>query len=429
MTVASQQPVPTTKLTGRDLYKHMGSPKKIVAPMVDQSELAWRRLSRQLGADLCYTPMFHAKQFATVEKYRAQMFDALDGDKTADRPLVVQFCANDPETLLQAAKFVEDHCDAVDLNLGCPQNIAKKGKYGSFLQDDWDLIYKLINILHVNLSVPVTAKIRMFTSKERTLEYAKMILSAGAQILTVHGRTREMKGQQTGLADWSIIRYLRDNLPPDTVIFANGNLLYHEDISRCLEATGADAVMSAEGNLHNPALFCQPLSYSTSIPAHEDIDVLYPRLDILLRRYFNVLKDTPGEASRIAAKSHLFRILRPFLGIHIDVRAEVAALHKQSPIEDFATITEHVEKIVHNLLLDQNNRERDIVRRSHQPLDDSGAVYKDIPYWRAQPYFKPVSGQILYGGKRKLEESAEIPDNADKREKLQVVSTKQAASS
>jgi len=145
--------------------------------------------------------------------------------------------------------------DAVDLNLGCPQGIARKGHYGAFLQEDQELIYSLINKLHTELEIPVTAKIRILETREKTLEYARNVLKAGASILTVHGRTREMKGHKTGLADWSVIRFLREQLPKETVLFANGNILRKEDITRCLEETGADGVMSAEGNLYDPAIF------------------------------------------------------------------------------------------------------------------------------------------------------------------------------
>ena len=261
---------------------------------------------------LAYTPMFHARMFLETVKFRDHHFqptrtglavpvpqDAetaaldlyLDGNPAFDRPLIVQFCANKPDELLEAAKYVQPYCDAVDLNLGCPQGIARKGHYGAFLQEDWDLVYKLINTLHVKLDVPVTAKIRILESKERTLEYARKILLAGASILTVHGRQRDQKGHKTGVADWSVIRYLRDNLPPDTVLFANGNILRHEDISSCLEKTGADGIMSAEGNLHDPTIFAKRPPVDAEGREYwrgRDGRGGY-RLDGVFRRYMNIL--------------------------------------------------------------------------------------------------------------------------------------------
>ncbi|RMZ86563.1 hypothetical protein DV736_g6207, partial [Chaetothyriales sp. CBS 134916] len=269
-----------SKLHGRAFYESLGSPKLILAPMVDRSEFAWRLLTRSYLDEarsrslLAYTPMFHGRLFGEHVTMRDEHFQPtrkslvskdksdetawLDGNPDMDRPLFVQFCANKPDELLEAAKYVAPYCDAVDLNLGCPQGIAKAGHYGSFLQEDWEAVYALVNRLHTELSVPVTAKIRILDTRERTLEYAKMILSAGASILTVHARRREQKGHNAGVADWSIIRYLRNNLPPETVLFANGNILNSADIDACIAVTGVDGVMSAEGNLSDPTIFAAP---------------------------------------------------------------------------------------------------------------------------------------------------------------------------
>ena len=90
--------------------------------MVEQSELAYRLLCRRYNAQLCYTPMLHAERFSRDPSYRAAQFQTCP----ADRPLVAQFCGHDAATLLAACRLVEGQVDAVDLNLGCPENIAKK---------------------------------------------------------------------------------------------------------------------------------------------------------------------------------------------------------------------------------------------------------------------------------------------------------------
>ncbi|ORY16383.1 hypothetical protein BCR34DRAFT_104671 [Clohesyomyces aquaticus] len=327
------------KLHGRAFYESIGSPKIVLAPMVEQSEFvrisplhrgapawltvcsqAWRVLTRSFlppseqASLLAYTPMFHSKMFAEMPKYRDSHFQPLttaipspvdpyhisqlpesdrhlDGNPKHDRPLFVQFCSNDPSDLFKAAQHVAPFCDAVDLNLGCPQGIAKRGNYGAFLQEDWGLIASMIGRLHKELDVPVTAKMRILETKEKTLEYAKTILEAGASIITVHGRRREQKGHNTGLAEWSVIRYLRQNLPNDTVIFANGNILQHEDIGKCLHETGADGVMSAEGNLYDPTIFAEPP------PVGEEGREYWRgrdgkggfRMDAVMRRYMDII--------------------------------------------------------------------------------------------------------------------------------------------
>ncbi|KAF2641848.1 FMN-linked oxidoreductase [Massarina eburnea CBS 473.64] len=308
------------KLHGRAFYESIGSPQIVLAPMVEQSEFAWRMLTRSFlppaaqTSLLSYTPMFHSKMFCEMPKYRDAHFQPLksslpspvdpyhisqlpeserylDGNPAFDRPLTVQFCSNDPDDFLNAAKHVAPFCDAVDLNLGCPQGIAKRGNYGAFLQEDWGSIGRMIKKLHDDLDVPVTAKMRVLETKERTLEYAKVILESGASILTVHGRRREQKGHNTGLADWSFIRYLRENLPKETVLFANGNILQHEDIAKCLQETGADGVMSAEGNLYDPTIFAEPPPVGEEGREYwrgKDGKGGY-RMDAVFRRYMDII--------------------------------------------------------------------------------------------------------------------------------------------
>ncbi|KAF2124679.1 FMN-linked oxidoreductase [Dothidotthia symphoricarpi CBS 119687] len=448
------------KLHGRAFYESIGSPKLVLAPMVEQSEFAWRLLSRsflpkaQQKDLLAYSPMFHSKMFAEKSQYRDAHFQPLkstipspadtyhvsqlpdserhlDGNPAFDRPLTVQFCSNDPHDLLNAAKHVAPFCDAVDLNLGCPQGIAKRGKYGAFLQEDWGLIASMIRKVHEELDIPITAKMRVLETREKTLAYAKTLLDAGASIITVHGRRREQKGHNTGLADWAMIRYLRESLPKGTVIFANGNILQHEDIQTCLEVTGADAVMSAEGNLYDPTIF------GPAPPPGEEGREYWRdrngkggyRVDAVMRRYMDIIHKyalgqqppkrrplwIPGETQEpeppneevedeeegpprkkqkqmekkgngkkqpekknpnlTAMQAHLFHLLRPLVAEHHNVR-DALARSRTGDIEAFENVLALAEKAV----------KEGIIKYEQEPVTESDSSTTEEVVANLDPY-------------------------------------------
>lgn len=112
--------------------------------------------------------------------------------------------------------------------------------------EDWPLIERMVNHVSTHLPIPITCKIRIFDSVERTVAYARMICEAGCGLLTVHGRTRDQKGHLTGKCDWSVIRDVRESVEGcGMVVFSNGGIMSFEDVEGCLSETGCDGVMTA----------------------------------------------------------------------------------------------------------------------------------------------------------------------------------------
>ena len=372
-------------LTSREFFEQtLKSPRHVVAPMVDASELAWRMLARNYGADLCFTPMFHSGVFVRDEKYRQSNLQTCEGD----RPLIVQFCANDPEIFRKAVQYTVDmiECDAIDLNLGCPQVIARRGHFGSFLQEDWELIRRLVTVIHENFSIPITCKLRVFEDMQKTIDYARMMESAGAQMLTVHGRTREQKGALTGVASWKHIKAVREAV--SVPVLANGNIQYFGDVESCIRETGVDGVMSAEGQLTNPALFSGQ----------------NPTVWQMCEEYLDLAEKYPCPLSY--SRGHMFKIMHHVLQMkeNFDVRQVIA---KGGSLEAFrqgvATIKER--------MLPYHEGAKEFVAP-----DEIKNFKLKFPPWICQPYVRPPPEEHL----KKVNEIRE-------REKAAMAAEKRAA--
>ena len=238
-------------------------PIRCVAPMVGQCDGPFRSLCRRHGATLVYTEMLEAARFARDDAYAR---DALGGGVEAgDRPLVVQFCANEPAAFAAAcARARALGADGADLNLGCPQLRAKEGRYGAWLQEDWALCRAMVAAAAAAVpeTFAVTVKLRVqydaagaAPSPERTVAFARELVAAGARLVALHARTRgRVDARRDGAADLAVVRRLVDaglGVP----VLSNGNVRCSADVAANLAATGAAGVMVAEQLLRDPSLF------------------------------------------------------------------------------------------------------------------------------------------------------------------------------
>ncbi len=342
--------IPSTR-RGSNFYDLIGSPKFFAAPMVGQSDLAFRLLTKNHGTELAFTQMMHARMFVEHASYR-QEIDWRDYSpkarlptamkitaKELDKNLIVQFAGDSADTLVRAASLVQsdDSVVAVDLNLGCPQNIAKRGHYGAYLLPEKELVISILKAMVKNLDKPVCAKIRCLASAEETLEIAKAIQDTGVSLLTIHGRTIDSKKNYTGPADWEIIRQVKQSLT--IPIIANGGVSSYKDAINCLSFTGADGVMSSECLLENPRLF----SNTGSMRIEEDY--IASQISVA-NEYLCLLRAYPVNHGSMphVARSHIFKMLYRLLDAprNTDLRDRLALgsiAEMQSVLEDLTVRT------------------------------------------------------------------------------------------
>ena len=239
------------QLPGRGVSRQLRS-RVLQSPLAGVSDRVFRRLVRRWCPDaLLFTEMVNA---TSLEMGHGR--GKVEELATEEGPIGVQLYDHRPQAMAEAAKRAQDAgAFLIDINMGCPvKKIAKKGG-GSGLIREPDLAARIVEAVSQAVQVPVTVKTRLgwCGSDADPVSWCQQLQSAGAQLLTLHGRTREQgfKGQ----ADWQAIAQVKAALT--IPVIANGDINTPDDAQRCLAITGADGVMVGRGSMGAPWLVGQ----------------------------------------------------------------------------------------------------------------------------------------------------------------------------
>ncbi len=232
----------------------------VLAPMAGICNSAFRLTVKEFGAGLVYAEMISDKGIVSKNERTLSMLYIDE----RENPLSLQIFGGEKETLVAAAKYVDQHttADIIDINMGCPVNKIIKCEAGARWLLDPNKIYEMVSAVVDNVSKPVSVKMRTGWDEDHiyAVENARAIERAGGAAIAVHGRTRVQMYE--GQANWDLIRQVKEavNIP----VIGNGDVNSPQDAKRMLDETGVDAVMIGRAALGDPWMIYRTVEYLES---------------------------------------------------------------------------------------------------------------------------------------------------------------------
>lgn len=229
----------------------------VVAPMAGIMNSAFRVICKKFGAGYVVSEMISDRGIMYHNQKTLRMMNV----EAVEHPMGIQIFGGTKETLVEGAKFVDQHtkADVIDINMGCPVNKVVNTDAGARWLLDPNKVYEMVSYVTDAVSKPVTVKMRIGWDDHHILavENALAAEKAGAAAIAMHGRTR--KQMYTGHANWDILKDVASEL---TIPFmANGDIRSAEDAKYVLDYTGADAVMIGRAAMGNPWMLTQTVHY------------------------------------------------------------------------------------------------------------------------------------------------------------------------
>lgn len=316
----------------------LGEKPVLLAPMEDVTDPAFRLLCKEFGADMVYTEFVSSD--ALIRSVGKTILKLNISD--AERPVAIQVYGKDTDTMVEAARIIEEaNPDIIDINFGCPvKRVAGKGAGAGMLQNVPKMLEMTRAIVDA-VKVPVTVKTRLgWDADHKIIVYlAEQLQDCGIEALTIHGRTRAQ--MYTGEADWTLIGEVKKNPRMRIPIIGNGDVTTPERAKECFEKYGVDAIMIGRASFGRPWIFKEVKHYLQTGELLPPLSFKW-RMDVLRREIadsVNLLDERRGilHVRRHLAASPLFKGIPNFKETRI-------AMLRAETVEDLNNILNHIEE-------------------------------------------------------------------------------------
>ena len=298
-----------------------------LAPMAGVTDLAYRLLASECGADYTVTE-FTAASGLTRRNTNSWLKVETD---PRENPFIPQIFGGDIDEMVTTVNLLQDRADIIDLNFGCPAPKVCRNDAGAALLRDPDKVVRMVRACIGTTNVPITVKMRLGTgSGENTaLEICQRLEAEGVERICVHGRT--LKQRYSGQSDWSQIRDIVQAV--DIPVIANGDVVDANTAAACLEQTGAAGLMIGRGAIGRPTLFHEikrDLGWSEDKPPWRVDDPAVAR-HWCWERYVELSSELYREHGNKNLKRHAVSFTKGLPGASA-MRVELHSIHDQQEL-------------------------------------------------------------------------------------------------